>query len=456
MSKLFRRHSNLQCFFCQSSVSFPLNVRDFKCPECSCWNRYDSKGEIISDEPAMHDEAMNYLSFAKRGSLYCCSIMASPEYQTRLDMLPTYRESLHLRYPPVCDACLPQVEEEIQRKDKMARIKALGTSLNKSKERQRRISTTDLEREKHLHDRLFWWRVRGLLWGLSYVLSIFFNVLILRDITTFSSIQLFHPLLPIFNAISLLWVAWDPTYASLQKAQLQGRDLRQQGKKIYIVGPFLSIINHPQVTTLIASFFILRVQHPPSIRLVDTHSHLDNKSRRSTTPNSQGSRVRSPTPHLPRSPTLPEHDALATLSLSSKPVIAHVNPIFGVPSMKPVTPPTTSEPGEDEMDWTPTNPGGASYSTRRSHHNSDGDSSPLLRPQRFFAPEQPTGLEHLFESSARIQDENVSSSSHQRRFGTQTGKWGYSRWTLLCTAIIALLSIALLYFSKWLGLKIQL
>lgn len=101
----------------------------------------------------------------------------SHEYQERLARLPEYRENLHLRYPPVCDACLPQVEEEIQRKDKMARIKALGMSLNKSKERQRRISTTDLEREKHLHDRLFWWRLRGLLWALSYLLSISFNLL---------------------------------------------------------------------------------------------------------------------------------------------------------------------------------------------------------------------------------------------------------------------------------------
>lgn len=105
MSKLFRRHSNLQCFFCQSPCSFPLNVRDFKCPECGCWNRYDNKGEIISDEPAMHDEAMNHLSFAKRGALYA-RVVLSPYTDLsiiglpRQDVIPTSYGS-----GPFCHSC---------------------------------------------------------------------------------------------------------------------------------------------------------------------------------------------------------------------------------------------------------------------------------------------------------------------------------------------------------------
>ena len=67
MPALFRRQSNIQCFFCQTSVTFPPNIRNFKCPSCSCWNRYDDKGEIVSDEPAMHEEHLNSRSFAKRG-----------------------------------------------------------------------------------------------------------------------------------------------------------------------------------------------------------------------------------------------------------------------------------------------------------------------------------------------------------------------------------------------------
>jgi hypothetical protein len=56
------------CFFCQSHINPPpRDPRNFKCPHCQCWNRYDPRGEIISDEPAMHEPGMNAKSFAKRG-----------------------------------------------------------------------------------------------------------------------------------------------------------------------------------------------------------------------------------------------------------------------------------------------------------------------------------------------------------------------------------------------------
>lgn len=56
------------CFFCQSHINpQPRDRRNFKCPHCQCWNRYDTRGEIISDEPAMHEPGMNAKSFAKRG-----------------------------------------------------------------------------------------------------------------------------------------------------------------------------------------------------------------------------------------------------------------------------------------------------------------------------------------------------------------------------------------------------
>lgn len=56
------------CFFCLTTLSSrPRNVKSFKCPHCSCWNRYDEAGQIVSDEPAMRDESLNTVSFAKRG-----------------------------------------------------------------------------------------------------------------------------------------------------------------------------------------------------------------------------------------------------------------------------------------------------------------------------------------------------------------------------------------------------
>lgn len=98
-----RRTSNLTCFFCLSAVG-PVNARSYRCPHCGCWNRFDANGEIISDEPAMHDEKLNTTSFAKRGlslavfRLYYCSPFstASPNK----DRLPsTYAK------PPFCHTC---------------------------------------------------------------------------------------------------------------------------------------------------------------------------------------------------------------------------------------------------------------------------------------------------------------------------------------------------------------
>ncbi len=69
MSALFRRHSSLRCFFCHSSILIAQDPRNFHCNACGCWNRYDKSGEILSDDPAMHDVSLNSLSFAKRGIL---------------------------------------------------------------------------------------------------------------------------------------------------------------------------------------------------------------------------------------------------------------------------------------------------------------------------------------------------------------------------------------------------
>lgn len=91
-------------------------------------------------------------------------------------MLPDYRSSLHVRYPPVCDNCLPAVEEEIRSKDHMARTKALGGWLkqSKGKEKQRKVSASDKVREK-LGVQLVAWRIRGYLWALTLLLAVVGN-----------------------------------------------------------------------------------------------------------------------------------------------------------------------------------------------------------------------------------------------------------------------------------------
>ena len=80
-------------------------------------------------------------------------------------MLPKYQESVEARYPPVCAECSPAVEEEIKKRDQMARTSALGgfLKLSKGKDKQRQTSPTRGQRDT-THPRLWMWKVRGLLW----------------------------------------------------------------------------------------------------------------------------------------------------------------------------------------------------------------------------------------------------------------------------------------------------
>ena len=75
MAKLLRRPTKVVCFYCNSKVD-PKDPRHFKCHVCGCMNHYDANGEIMSDEPAMHDEKMNMKSFAKRGTYSLISLFA--------------------------------------------------------------------------------------------------------------------------------------------------------------------------------------------------------------------------------------------------------------------------------------------------------------------------------------------------------------------------------------------
>lgn len=92
-------------------------------------------------------------------------LLQHPDYPMRLEQLPMYRESLHIRYPPVCANCLPAVEDQIEQKNHMARTKALAGWLkqSKGKERQRLLSGPGNGTER-LQFQLAIWRVRGALW----------------------------------------------------------------------------------------------------------------------------------------------------------------------------------------------------------------------------------------------------------------------------------------------------
>ncbi|KAF4605057.1 hypothetical protein EYR40_003840 [Pleurotus pulmonarius] len=519
MPGLFRRHSNVSCFFCQSAVPPPQNPNNFRCPTCHCWNRYDSKGEIMSFEPAMQDESLNRRSFARRASpskdrlptmygkgpfCHACqtnqmliiNLLAnylpsteSPQYDQRVAMLPEYRESLHARYPPVCEMCQQSVDDEIHRKDNMARVSALGGWLkdSKGKDKQRRVSAS-VEREK-VNMELLLWRIRGCLWAGTNLISLTFNGLSAKGYALPTSISFVQPVFPVFIFLSLFWAAWDPTYASFRKAQIQGRDVRLRGKRQYNILQmiawllrfttsillalswfkphldFLHLSDRPTTSTsrmyfgislfielsiIITSAFTLRLQRPPTIRLVDSKAHLhptasfsESRSRSSTPFPIPSFGGRSSSQASARStPTPADSDLLASLSLSSKPVITPTNPVFGLPSLLSSTSGATGhtdthdvdgmEDDDMAMDWTPIHP---SHTHQSNNYTSkfkgkqkavaDDDDGSWLRPQRFFAPEKPTGLEGLFERT-KLADDDANKSQPTQHTHIYIPKWMYA------------------------------
>ena len=101
---------------------------------------------------------------------------------------------------------------------------------------------------------------------------------------------------------------------------------------------------------------------------------------------------------------------------------------------------------DDEMDWTPTTSGDASG-------KADNDAS-WLRPQRFFVPEKPTGLEGLLES-AKIEDPmdldpQVTARQNVGYFHTlRNHLWTWGPFYTLSTGILVSTLTFILQWSSW-------
>lgn len=202
---------------------------------------------------------------------------------------------------------------------------------------------------------------------------------------------------------------------------------------------------------LTTSFVALRMQKPPPIRLIDTstHQHLLASSAHQTP---ELSPRPSPAPHAQ---TANEPDLLASLSLSSKPIISPSNPIFGLPSLlssssKPPSSQNNMDEDEDEnaMDWTPTVPSPA----KLRKIIDDNDDGSWLKPQRFFPPERPTGLESLFAGTKLDdRDQKLSSSTHPTRSQATLHLFA-KRWWWVGAASLALIPLGALAFRFWRGM----
>ncbi|KAG1715992.1 hypothetical protein ID866_1157 [Astraeus odoratus] len=424
-----------------------------------------------------------------------------PDYAKRLEQLPAYRESLHIRYPPVCAQCLPAVEDEIKRKDHMARTQALGGFLKETrgKARQRQVSGTMKDGEK---SRLAIWRLRGALWWITLLYVVTCHCAVMLDYSFPPVMGRMVPSLPVISFVSLLYTAWDPTYYSFKRARIQGRDVRVRGKGRYIalqltvwfsrlltsvlltlpryaIGrDHLHLFAYPssyrlrmycsislalEITVFITSFAILHLQRPPTIRLIDTssHTHIQALSAR-TTPEFSDTTGRSSS--VPIFPTTAEPD-LTALTLSSKPTLIVTNPIFGTPSLlstagQKSTSPMKVDDGhhdEDAMDWSPTEP--SQLKPRPGKGSVNDDDGSWLRPQKFFPPEQPTGLETLFASTKLDDGDNRLTGTARKGVLTRWSRGGAGDaspnlisplfWQRLGTVTVVLALLCAVAYQGW-------
>ena len=109
MRTLLRRPTRALCFFCQTSISPPPpQPLSFLCPHCACWNHYDANGNILSDDPAMHDESLNGRSFARRGASSLSSALLSIFRSLRIAPAASPRKDRLLTTfgnAPFCSVC---------------------------------------------------------------------------------------------------------------------------------------------------------------------------------------------------------------------------------------------------------------------------------------------------------------------------------------------------------------
>ncbi|KAF9651998.1 hypothetical protein BDM02DRAFT_3090013 [Thelephora ganbajun] len=518
------------CFFCQSHINPPpRDPRNFKCPYCQCWNRYDAHGEITSDEPAMHEPGMNTKSFAKRASprkdrflpsygktVFChtcqtnqmllTNLLANylpspedPEYPARLASLPSYQASVELRYPPVCPNCLPVVEEEIRSRDHMARTSALGHWLKSSKGKgKQRVASGGMHAvgkgssqetgvmgvKKAKRDGEIW-MVRGGIWigtlGLSIGVDSAGSIFGWR--IPVDSIWACKAIPSLMVASCFVVLTWNPWENYVKKANVQGRGIKMKGETTYIswqiivwcsriltcsavylagtdpLKDYLALRHADlkpepipgwstsrlyfsaslmlELFVLIISFVTLGVVRPPSIRLIEPTT-ISSATRSSSLPPG-------PTPRLPilQQPQVQESDLFGSLTLTHNPLATiRTNPIFGSPSLQNPPPPAEEKGGvedPDAMDWTPTNPSPkkermnpflrAGSAPVRPQHG-EGEEELVLRRQKFFPPEEPTGLEGLLSKTVLIEPPPTLSSSN----GTDTkGAGGWWRRRFLST-----------------------
>lgn len=348
-----------------------------------------------------------------------------------LEQFPAYKASLHQRYPPVCRECQAAVDEELRKKDYMARTSALGSRLKESK----RAKHAHIVQSARTRDVLIW-KLRGCLWIVSQACAVWMFTLGLLNGIDSVYVPSPHTTLA-FILLSLFWMFWDPTWHTVRRSTLAGQRVRVLGRSQYIKCQFVVWISRLlscglgvakvhgyvyvryarslcaiaiaiEVTGLVLSALSLRIQRPLPVRLIDTRRP----------------QKKIETSQLPSEPD--PGPLLSALTLAPEPVLPSISePVFGQTSTPKAHASLVPTVDDDEMDWTPTGPGA---------DDSNWDQG-WFKPQRFFAPEQPTGLEGLLKRTTLRDLDAVQATPRPPRSAVNR-PWMY------LTVLIVLIAIA--------------
>ncbi|KAK0536729.1 hypothetical protein OC834_001086 [Tilletia horrida] len=422
------------------------NLDAWLCSACQCYNRTDARerGGMSSWEPAMSDPKMNEASFARRGTPPASTLLvqdraephpfchtcltnqsllmnmlanylpdeSDPTYPEALAQLPTYRASLLSRYPPVCADCTPAVHEHLGRANGLAKQEAMrhflargrgagngGVLTGKGKEKAATMAQIALEHDAISPAIEVVWRIRGAAWAMTNI-GFLVGPLVLGASDEFLTPDaMASPWLLSLSVISILWTAWNPRWRRVIELRRRGSDVRIVGQQKWAV-----------------------LMHIIAARALQMGG-LDHLFQRNPLPDADADDE--------------DEDGDSSLTQGRRG--------------------GGGGGGPDAMDWTPTGvpeesgKGGtrnrvasAGFAPWASpgHGISASASTPLsgasaanayntLGPQRFFAPQQPTGLEDLLLDALRMGEDGEGRADRRdgdaaMRDGPRRSGW--ARW----------------------------